>query len=87
MLVCITKKDVNLFFIPHKYNSYFVNNFKINSINTNLTFAAKTQNIKKTSTCITLRFFSVCFIYLNTITRLEALFEPLVNDTKKTPTG
>lgn len=31
----------------HKYNSYFVNNFKINSINTNLTFAAKTQNIKK----------------------------------------
>ncbi len=47
MLVCITKKDVNLFFIHHKYNSYFVNNFKINSINTNLTFAAKTQNIKK----------------------------------------
>ena len=87
MLVCITKKDVKLFFIPHKYNSYFVNNFKINSINTNLTFTAKTQNIKKTSTCITLRFFSIYFIYLNTITRLEALFEPLVNDTKKTPTG
>ena len=47
MLVCNTKKDVSLFYLPYKYNSYFVNNFKINSINTNLTFAVKTQYIKK----------------------------------------